>query len=111
MNARARATVEKIRANRWASTVLVLLTLAVGILIGTIVSNGVKGKELANKSADATPLQVPSPKQQSSTFSGIVKQLEPSVVNINTETLPKQEQRAPGGNQQRRRRPQSDDEQ
>src|SRR5438874_4749330 len=108
MKARARATVERIRANRWASTVLVLLTLTVGILIGTVISNGVKGKELPNRSADATPLQVPSPKQQSSLFAHIAKEMEPSVVNITTESLPKeapQARRSPN----RRRPPQGDE--
>ena len=106
MNVRARATVERIRSNRWASTMLVLLTLTVGILIGTVISNGVKGKELANRSADATPLQVPSPKQQSSVFARIAKELEPSVVNITTESLPKP---APQGRTPNRRRPQGDE--
>ena len=109
MNARARATFEMIRAHRWASTLMVLFTLAVGILIGTVVSNGVKGKELTNRSADATPLQVPSPKQQSSTFANIAKQLEPAVVNINVESLPKEEPQARGPNSRRPRRPQSDE--
>ena len=37
-------------------------------------------------SSDATPLQVPSPQQLSSQFSQIARQLEPAVVNINTES-------------------------
>jgi serine protease Do len=99
MNVRARATVDRIRANRLASTLLVLVTLTLGILIGTVISNGVKGKELAARSADATPVQVPAPKQLSSAFSNISKQMEPSVVNINTESTPKQEPRRPGQRQ------------
>src|SRR5437762_540683 len=99
MNARARATVDRIRANRLASTLLVLVTLALGILIGTVISNGVKGKELASRSADATPVQVPAPKQLSSAFASISKQMEPSVVNINTESTPKPETRRPGQRQ------------
>ena len=51
---------QKFKANRFASTLVVLATLTLGILIGTVVSGGVKGKE-KNSSADATPLQVPSP--------------------------------------------------
>ena len=76
---------QKFRANRFASTLVILATLTLGILIGTVVSGGVKGKE-KNSSADATPLQVPSPVQLSSQFSQIARQMEPSVVNISTET-------------------------
>jgi serine protease Do len=59
--------------------------LTVGILIGTVISKSVKGQE-SKKSSDATPLTIPSPQQLSSQFSQISKQLEPSVVNINTES-------------------------
>jgi len=74
------------KANRPAYTFTILATLAVGILIGTIISKGVKGQE-SKKSADSpTPLSVPSPTQLSNQFSQIAKQLEPTVVNINTES-------------------------
>jgi serine protease Do len=76
---------ERIKANRFASTVVILATLSLGILIGTVVSAGVKGKEKPVSSTDATPLQVPSPQQLSNQFSQIARQLEPSVVNINSE--------------------------
>ena len=85
MDLRASAFWVRLKANRWAYTVTILATLAVGILIGTIVSYGVKGKE-GQKSSDATPLTVPAPQQLSTAFSQISKQLEPSVVNINTES-------------------------
>jgi serine protease Do len=75
----------RLKANRWAYAFTILATLAVGILIGTIVSYGVKGKE-GQKSSDATPLTIPAPQQLSTAFSQISKQLEPSVVNINTES-------------------------
>jgi serine protease Do len=73
-----------LKANRWLYTLSILATLAVGILIGSVVSYGVKGKE--GQKSDATPLSVPAPQQLSSTFSQIAKQLEPAVVNINTES-------------------------
>ncbi|HEX4486234.1 MAG TPA: peptidase S1, partial [Terriglobales bacterium] len=72
-----------------------MATLAVGILIGTVVSFGVKGQEKTSKSTDATPLTVPSPQQLSNQFSTIAKQLEPSVVNINTESVVKTAPRSP----------------
>jgi serine protease Do len=70
-------------------------TLVVGILIGTIVSYGVKGKE-GQKGSDATPLSVPAPQQLSNAFSQIAKQLGPSVVNINTESTIKTQRRRRG---------------
>src|SRR5271157_6397525 len=88
----------KIRANRFASTLVILATLSLGILIGTVVSAGVKGKEKA-PSSDATPLSVPSPQQLSSQFSQVARQLEPTVVNIRTESTiknPHRGRRTPG---------------
>jgi serine protease Do len=76
---------ERLKANRFASTLVILATLSLGILIGTVVSGSVKGTEKPVSSSDATPLTVPSPQQLSSQFSQIARQLEPSVVNINTE--------------------------
>jgi serine protease Do len=85
MDSRESAFWARLKANRWAYTFTILATLAVGILIGTVVSYGVKGKE-GQKSSDATPLTIPAPQQLSNAFSQISKQLEPSVVNINTES-------------------------
>jgi serine protease Do len=87
---------EKLKANRFASTLVILATLSLGILIGTVVSAGVKGKEKTASSSDATPLQVPSPQQLSSQFSQIARQLEPTVVNINTESTIKNPHRKGG---------------
>ena len=85
MDSRESAFWVRFKANRWAYTFTILATLTVGILIGTVVSYGVKGKEGQN-SSDATPLTIPDPQRLSNTFSQISKQLEPSVVNINTES-------------------------
>jgi len=89
---------ERMKANRFASTVVILATLSLGILIGTVVSANVKGKEKGVSSTDATPLQLPSPQQLSSQFSQIARQLEPSVVNINTESTIKNPHRRGGRN-------------
>src|SRR6202166_392199 len=85
----------RLKANRPAYTLTILVTLTVGILIGTVISKGVKGQE--RKSSDATPLTIPSPQQLSNQFSQISKQLEPSVVNINTESTIKNPHRRRGG--------------
>jgi serine protease Do len=100
MDTRARALWARFRANRLAYSLTILITLSLGILIGTIVSFGVKGQEKKTASSDATPLSVPAPQQLSNQFSQISKQLEPSVVNINTESTIKNPHRRggmPGG--------------
>ncbi|MBZ5704957.1 MAG: Do family serine endopeptidase [Acidobacteriia bacterium] len=96
MDPRASAFWVRLRANRMAYTLTILATLAVGILIGTVISAGVKGQDKKSAS-DATPLTVPSPQQLSNQFSQISKQLEPSVVNINTESTIKNPHRRRGG--------------
>ncbi|MBZ5719374.1 MAG: Do family serine endopeptidase [Acidobacteriia bacterium] len=100
MDQRASAFWVRLKANRPTYTLTILATLALGILIGTVVSYGVKGQE-SKKGSDATPLTVPSPTQLSNQFSQIAKELEPSVVNINTESTIKNPhprlRRSPGG--------------
>ena len=80
---------DRMRSHRFLSTLLVVATLFVGILIGTVIQRGVKGATHAVNSSDAAQLKVPAPQQLSSAFSQVAKQLEPSVVNINTESTPK----------------------
>src|SRR5436190_11251301 len=110
MDVRENALWRRFKDNRVASTLLILLTLAVGILIGTVVSVGVKGQE--KKSTDsATPLSVPSPRQLSNQFSQIAKALEPAVVNINTESTVKPAVRRRGAPGQGQGQGQGDDQQ
>src|ERR1700691_4757014 len=91
----SRAFLLRLKSHRWLYSFSIVTTLALGILIGTVVSYGVKGKE-GQKSSDATPLAVPSPKQLSNAFSQIAKQLGPCVVNINTESTIKNPHRRRG---------------
>ncbi len=79
--------VEKLRERKLLSTTLILLTLAIGILLGTLISGGVKAARQANGATDATPLTVPSPVQLSNPFAQIAKKIKPAVVNINTEAV------------------------
>ena len=100
MDPRISALWVRLKSKRLTYTLTILPTLAVGILIGTVISYGVKGQE-AKKASDATPLTIPSPTQLSSQFSQIAKQLEPAVVNINTEstikTSPRRRRSNPNG--------------
>ncbi|MGH9504564.1 MAG: Do family serine endopeptidase [Terriglobales bacterium] len=100
MNQRASALWVRLRANRLAYSISILVTLTVGILIGTVISSGVKGQDKKSSSSDAAMLTVPSPQVLSNQFSQISKQLEPSVVNINTESTiktPRRRRGAPNG--------------
>jgi serine protease Do len=92
----SRAMWVQMKSRRWVYSFSIAATLALGILIGTVVSFGVKGKE-GQKASDATPLTVPSPKQLSNAFSQIAKQLGPCVVNINTESTIKSPHKRRGG--------------
>jgi serine protease Do len=91
------------KAQRLLPTVVILLALTLGILIGTVVSknNAVKGNSMSTADAALLP-PMQSPQQLSNTFRTVAKQLEPSVVNINSESSPKQ----PRGRGRLRRNPQ-----
>jgi serine protease Do len=89
---------ERIRSRRLATTFILLATLSVGIVAGSVLTRNVSGKEQSGvNSSDARPLIIPSPVSLSNGFSQIVKQVGPAVVNINTEELPK-----PAANKRRR---------
>ena len=85
----------RLRYRRLASTFTILATLSAGILIGSVVSHGVRGQESSKvDTSDATPLKVPAPREMSTDFSRIAKEVGPAVVNINTVTLPKERQQS-----------------
>ena len=100
MNSRFAAWTARLKNGRALSMLVVLLTLAAGILIGTVLSrSGVKG----NSRADAALLPMQSPQQLSNTFGQVAKLIEPAVVNINTESAP-HVRRRPGQQGQQRNR-------
>src|SRR3954463_6645053 len=103
----------KLRTQKLLSFTLVVFTLAIGIVIGTLinVNTGVKAAKDANSAAPgATPLVIPNPVELSNSFSQIAKQVEPSVVNISTTYNPKPGRAATGRNNRRAVPPQDDDE-
>jgi serine protease Do len=69
---------------------ILLATLSAGIVAGSYVAHGVRGQEKQNDSADATPLKVVNSPVAPNEFVKIAKAVGPAVVNINTQTLPKQ---------------------
>jgi serine protease Do len=73
----------KIKTQKLLSFSLLVFTLSIGVLIGTLVTTGVKAAK-DQAAPGATPLTIPNPVQLSSAFSQMAKQLEPSVVNISS---------------------------
>src|SRR5579863_3771530 len=80
---------DKVRRQKFLSFTLILFTLSIGIVIGTLVQTGAKAAKEQTAAPDATPLVIPAPVQTESEFTRIAKLLEPSVVNISTEYIPK----------------------
>ena len=98
MNSRFAALVARVRAQRMLSMLAIMITLAVGILIGTVLSrSGVRGSTNSSDAALLPPMQ--TPQQLSNTFGQVAKSIEPAVVNVSTESNPKPTTR------QRNRRP------
>jgi serine protease Do len=81
---------ERLRSRRLASTFVLLGTLSIAIVAGSFAAHGVRGQEKQNASADAAPLKVVTTPVPPNDFVRIAKEVGPAVVNINTQTLPKQ---------------------
>lgn len=84
-----KSLLRQLRTRRLASTFTILITLTAGILIGSIVANGVHCQDKVD-SSDAAQLKIPSPINLSTQFTKIAAEVSPAVVNISTETVPKQ---------------------
>ncbi len=81
---------ERLRSRRLASTFIVLVTVSAAIVGGSFAAHGVRGQEKESDSSDATPLKVVNSTTPPNDFVRIAKLVGPAVVNINTQTLPKQ---------------------
>jgi serine protease Do len=81
---------ERLRSRRLASVFVLLATLSAAIVAGSFAAHGVRGQEEQNNSTDATPLKVANSSVPENEFVKIAKRVGPAVVNINTQTLPKQ---------------------
>jgi serine protease Do len=99
---------DRLRTEKLLSFTLIVFTLAIGVVIGTLISTGVKAARpnSGNFAPDATPLTTPAAVELPSQFTQIAKQVEPSVVSISTTYLPKVTQQNPN----RRRRQMQPDE-
>ncbi len=81
---------KRLCARRLASVFILLATLSTAIVAGSFAAHGVRGQERQSDSSDATPLKVINSSVAENEFVKIAKKVGPAVVNINTETLPKQ---------------------
>jgi serine protease Do len=81
---------ERLRDRRLVSVFVLLTTLTAAIVAGSFAAHGVRGQEKKNDSADATPLKVVDSPVAPNAYVKIAREVGPAVVNINTETLPKQ---------------------
>lgn len=71
---------------RIVPALLIAATLGVGIIIGTVISRGVRAARPSGAAPDAVILPAPSPAELSNSFAKIADTIEPAVVNINTES-------------------------
>jgi serine protease Do len=85
--------IARLRSGSLSTLFGLLAVLSVGVLLGSVATGKVSGKEQHIDTADARPLVVPSPVVLSNGFSAIIKQDGPAVVNINTDYIPKQPHR------------------
>ena len=82
---------EKLRDHRLATSFVLLGTLSAGVLAGSLLTGTVHGATQQKvDTSDATALRIPPITSQANQFTQIAKQVGPAVVNINTESLPKQ---------------------
>jgi serine protease Do len=104
--------IDKLRGSRLTTTFALLAVLTLGILAGSVLTSNVSASQSQKiDSSDARPLALPDPVTLSNGFSAIVKQDGPAVVNINTESLPKQPKhnRPPNGRRNQPQNPNGDD--
>ncbi|MBV8073449.1 MAG: Do family serine endopeptidase [Acidobacteriaceae bacterium] len=81
---------DKLRRPKLFSFALLLITLAVGIVIGTVINTGVKADRQTSVTApDASPLTIPQATPIASEFTKLTKRVEPSVVYIESDYLAK----------------------
>ncbi len=80
---------ERLRSRRLTSAFVLLAALSTAIVAGSFAAHGVRGQEKQNDSGDATPLKVVNSTVPPNDFVRIAKAVGPAVVNINTQTLPK----------------------
>jgi serine protease Do len=81
---------EKMRQQKLLSFALLLFTLILGIVIGTVINTGVRAdRQNSAVAPDATPLSIPQAVPIANEFTKLTKRVEPSVVYIESDYLAK----------------------
>jgi serine protease Do len=80
---------DRLRSRRLASVFTLLATLSVAVVAGSFAAHGVRGA-VAQSGSQVAPLRVVNSKIVPNAFVKIAQEVGPAVVNIKTETLPKQ---------------------
>ena len=73
---------------------IIFFTLTVGVILGTLVSQRVRASK-DEGGRTTVPIAMPSPVQLSTSFASIAESIEPTVVNIRSESLAKSSSRRP----------------
>lgn len=82
--------VDRLKQPKVLSLGLLFCTLIIGIVIGAVINTGVKADHPVNTAApDASPLSIPEAVPISNEFTRLTKRVEPSVVYIQSDYLPK----------------------
>lgn len=76
---------DTVRQQRFLASSILLFTLSIGIVIGTLITTGVRAEKGQAAAPDATPLVIPSAQTLQNDFTKLAKKLEPSVVYITTQ--------------------------
>ncbi|HEV2315231.1 MAG TPA: Do family serine endopeptidase [Candidatus Acidoferrales bacterium] len=96
MGVQFRELVSWVRHRKIFATVLVALTLGIGIMIGTLIPGKVAARRPAAEKNGVALLSIPDPVSLSNGFSNIVGSVEPAVVNISTTEVFQAQKQAPG---------------
>ncbi|MGH9620940.1 MAG: trypsin-like peptidase domain-containing protein [Bryobacteraceae bacterium] len=89
---------QRMRQQKLLSFTLLLVTLGIGILIGTLLNTGVSAhKQTSPVAPDASPLAIPPAVPLTNQFAKLAKRVEPSVVYIESDYISKPSEAQPGG--------------
>src|SRR4051812_22398430 len=81
---------EKMKQQKLLSVTLLLFTLVLGIVLGTLINTGVKAaKDAPPVASDAAPITIPQAAHVGNEFTKLAKRLEASVVYIHSDYLVK----------------------
>ncbi|MDQ2945190.1 MAG: trypsin-like peptidase domain-containing protein, partial [Acidobacteriota bacterium] len=86
---------QKMRQQKLLSMTLIVVTLAIGIVLGTFVNGGVHAAKSQASAPDATPMVIPNVVLLGNEFTKLAKTLEPSVVYITADYTPKDRSASP----------------